>query len=142
MTGNQEKKYSTSWKRSRQPRKQRRFSYNAPLHLRGKKVHLHLSPELRKRHGFRSIQVRREDKVKVLRGWFAGKEGKVEKGSLRQGKVYRTGIEVIKKDGTKRLFPLPASHLMIIDLSLGDRKRKKKLESKAQGKITEKSKAK
>lgn len=123
------KKFSTSWKRSTQPRKQRKFSYNTPLHLQSKKMMVHLSPELRKKYGMRNVQVRRDDKVKVLRGKFSKKEVKVERVNLKRGKVYLIGIEAIKKDGTKRPFPLSPSNLMIVDLTLGDKKRKAKLES-------------
>lgn len=125
-----EKKYSLSWKRSGQPRKQRKFGFKAPLHLQSKKAHVHLSPELRKKYGFRSLLVRREDKVKVLRGKFAKKEGKVERVDLKRERVYMAGVEVIKKDGTKKPFPLPPSNLMITELFLSDKKRKRKLESK------------
>lgn len=126
-----EKKYSTSWKGSGRPGKQRKFIFEAPLHLQSRKFHVHLSPELRKKYGFRHLQLRREDKVKVLRGKFAKKEGKVERVDLKREKVYLTGIEMIKKDGTKRPFPLLPSHLMIIELSLSDKKRRRKLESKS-----------
>ncbi len=120
--------FSTTWKGSIQPRKQRKYIYNAPLHVRQKLVHVHLSGELRQKHGTRSVQLRKGDKVKILRGQFAGKEGKVERLSLKRGKVFITGIEQIKKDGSKLPFPLQPSNLMITVLELQDKKRKQKLE--------------
>lgn len=123
-------KFSSSWKRSTQARKQHLYRYNAPLHIKQKLVHVHLSPELRKKYGLRNIQLKKGDKVKILRGQFAGKDGKVEKISLKREKVLVTGIELIKKDGTKLPFLLQASNLMITDLDLNDKKRKQKLESK------------
>ena len=36
-----------------------------------------LSPELKKQHNCRSIPVRKEDEVRIVRGTFKGKEGKV-----------------------------------------------------------------
>ena len=122
--------FSKTWKKSTQPRKQRKYRYNAPLHIKQKTVHVHLSPDLRKKYGFRNVQIKKGDKIKVLRGKFAKKEGKVERVSLKQEKVYVTGIEVIKKEGTKLPVPLTPSNLMIIDLDLSDKKRKAKLESK------------
>lgn len=123
-------KFSTSWKASKQPRKQRLYNYNAPLHLKQKKLHVHLSPELRKKYGFRQIQLKKGDKVKVLRGQFTKKEGKVERIILKQEKVFISGIEAIKKDGSKFPLSIPPSKLMILELNLEDKIRKEKLESK------------
>ena len=122
--------FVTSWKRSTQPRKQRKYRYNAPLHVKQKMVHVHLSTELRKKYSFRNVQLKAGDKIKVLRGKFAKKEGKVDKISLKNEKVYVAGIETIKKEGTKLPIALNATNLMIIELDLSDKKRKQKLESK------------
>ena len=123
-------KFSKTWIRSVQPRKQRKYIYSSPLHLKQKQVHMHLSPELRKKYGFRNIQAKKGDKVKILKGQFKKKEGKIDKVSLKLGRITVTGIETIKKDGTKLSFPLVPSNLMIIELDLNDRKRKQKLELK------------
>jgi large subunit ribosomal protein L24 len=74
--------------------------------------------------------LKKGDRVKVLRGQFAKKEGKVEKINLKQEKVFVTGIEIIKKDGGKLPFALLPAKLMILELDLGDKLRKEKLESK------------
>ena len=124
----QNHKFSRTWNQSSQPRKQRKYRYEAPLHLRQKFLHVHLSPELRVKYGKRNLQVKKADKVKVLRGQFKKKEGKVERVNITAEKVFVTGIEVIKKDGTKTLFPLNPSNLMIMELDLADKKRKQKLE--------------
>jgi large subunit ribosomal protein L24 len=123
--------FTTTWKGSTQPRKQRKYRYNAPLHVRQKFVHVHLSAELRKKYGFRNVQVRSGDKVKVMRGSNKGKEGKVERVSLKYEKVYVTGFENIKKDGSKTMIPFAPSNLMITILTVDDKKRKQKLESKS-----------
>lgn len=126
-------KFSKTWNRSTQPRKQRKYGYEAPLHLKQKKVHVHLSPELRKKYQFRNVQLHRGDKVRILKGQFAKKEGKVDKINIKKGLVFIANIEVVKKDGTKLLFPLKPSTLMILDLDLSDRRRKQKIESKSSG---------
>ncbi len=123
-------KFTTSWKSSVQPRKQRKYTYNLPLHLKQKQMHVHLSADLRKKYGYRNILVRKGDKVKILKGQFAKKEGKIETVNLNRGKVFVIGIEIIKKDGTKLPYPLLPSNLMITELDLSDRKRKDKLELK------------
>ena len=125
------KSFSTHWKSSRQPRKQRKYMYNAPLHIRQKFMGAHLSQELRKKHGRRAISVRAGDEVKVMRGQFKGKKAKVERVDMKNCKVYLSKIEIIKKDGTKTTYPLNPSNLMITDMSTDDKKRIKKKESKA-----------
>lgn len=124
------KKFSTSWNRSIQPSKQRKYRFNAPLHIKQRLMHVHLSPELNKKYGKRNLELRTGDRVKILRGQFKKKEGKVEKVNLKRERVFVTGIENIKKDGTKILFPLHPSNLMITELDLNDKKRKQKLEPK------------
>jgi len=122
--------FSTTWKKSKQVRKQRKYRYNAPLHIKQKFMHASLSPELRKKYGSRNIQVKKDDKVKILRGQFKKKEGNVERINLKQGKVFIVGVEIIKKEGAKIPVAINPSNLMIIDLNLNDKKRKLKLESK------------
>ena len=129
--------FTTTWKNSTQPRKQRKYRYNAPLHVKQKFVHVHLSKDLRQKHGFRSIQVKKGDKVKILRGGFKGKDGKVDRVSLKREKVYVLGLENIRKEGTRNLVPITPSNLMIIKLDLTDKKRKQKLASKNQTKIAQ-----
>lgn len=121
--------FSTTWKRSEQRRKQRKYRYNAPLHIKQKFMHVHLSPELRKKYILRNIQISKGDKIRILRGKFKKQEGKVERVNLKEGKVFVTGIEVVRKEGSKILVPLNPSNLMIIDLNLNDKRRRTKIES-------------
>ncbi|MBU0962702.1 MAG: 50S ribosomal protein L24 [Nanoarchaeota archaeon] len=124
------KRFSKSWIKSTQKRKQRKYRRNAPLHIVGKFMSVHLSKELRKKYGKRSIRVRKGDSVKITRGQFRKKTGKVVDVSLTRRKVYIEGIQQIKKDGTKSFYPLEPSNLMITSLELGDKIRKEKLEKK------------
>jgi len=124
------KTFSKTWKSSKQPRKQRKYRINAPLHTKGKFLSSHLSKELRKKYGKRSMRVRKGDKVRVMRGNFKKKEGVVERVNTKKEKVYVTKIDIEKKDGSRALKPLDPSNLMILDLNLDDKKRKEKLERK------------
>ncbi|TKJ17453.1 50S ribosomal protein L24 [Candidatus Woesearchaeota archaeon B3_Woes] len=124
------KKFSTKLKKSKQPRKQRRYQYNAPLHIRQKFVHVHLSKELREKHNKRNVGLKKGDSVKVLRGQFKGKTGKVDKIDLKKGKAIITGVELIKKDGSKVIYPITVSNLIITELDIEDKKRKKIFERK------------
>jgi len=123
-------KFSKFWKSSTQRRKQRKYRYNAPLHIKGKFISSHLSKELKEKYKKRNTRVKKGDKVKIVRGQFKGKTGKIERINLKKGKVYITGIEVIKKDGTKVIPPITPSNLIIIELNLDDKKRVKSLQRK------------
>ncbi len=80
----------------------------------------------------RNIQVRKGDKVKVMRGGFKGKEGKVDRINLKREQVFVVGMERIKKDGTKFLVPLTPSNLLIVEMSI-DKNRKLKLADRPAG---------
>lgn len=110
-------KFSTHWVSSSQPRKQRKYRYNAPLHLRGHFLHAHLSKELRAKHNLRALRLRTGDEVKVMRGQFAGKTGKVERIDALYTRVFVAGMESLKRDGTKKPYPLQPSKLLITKLA-------------------------
>ena len=123
-------KFSRTWKSSKLPRKQRKYLKNAPLHIRRKFVKSHLSKDLMKKYSTRSIQLKKGDKVKILRGQFSGKTGKVKKINLKLSKIYIEGVESFKKDGNKSFYPIHASNLLILELMTEDKKRFKTLNVK------------
>jgi large subunit ribosomal protein L24 len=122
--------FSSAWKSSRKPRKQRKYRAEAPLHTKQKFVHAHLSKDLKKKYGKRSIGLRKGDKVKVMTGKFRKHEGKIENVDLRKTRVFVNGIETTKRDGTKKPLALHPSNLMITELSMDDKLRQKILERK------------
>ncbi len=129
------KKFSTKWKSSKQPRKQRKYRARAPLHIRQKLMAAHLSKQLREKYKTRSLPVRKGDKVRVMRGNFRGKEGKIEEVSLKRLKVRIEGITITKKDGSKAPVWFDPSNLQIVELNLDDKERLKAIErKKAKGK--------
>jgi large subunit ribosomal protein L24 len=81
------KQFSTHWIESKQPRKQRKYRAEAPLHIRKKFVSINLSKELRKKVGKRNIPVKKDDKVKILRGKHNGQTGKILQVLLKKSKV-------------------------------------------------------
>ncbi|MBN2052185.1 50S ribosomal protein L24 [Candidatus Woesearchaeota archaeon] len=119
------KTFSINWKASKQPRKQRKYQHNAPKHIKGSFLNVHLSKELAKKHGIKRIRVRVGDKVKIMRGSFRGKENKVENVNLKKSKVMISGIEISKKDGSKSRPLVHASNLIITELSTDDKERLK-----------------
>jgi large subunit ribosomal protein L24 len=117
-------KFSIHWKGSKQPRKQRKYLANAPLHLRKKFVSINLSKELRKKQGKRNLPAKKGDKVKIFSGKFKGKTGKILTVNLKTSKIIVEDIQVKKQDGSKANFKLQPSNLQIIELA--DRKFKPK----------------
>ena len=89
-----------------------------------------LSKELREKHGKRNVSIKKGDKVKVMRGQFKGKTGEVSRVDFKNIKIIVDKVESLKRDGTKIPYPLSPSNLMITDLKLDDKKRKKVLERK------------
>jgi large subunit ribosomal protein L24 len=117
------KEFSKTWKASKQPRKQRKFLANAPLHIKRKQLSTNLSKELRKKVGKRNTILKKDDKVKIMRGKFKGKTGKILQVFTKLKKVIVEGIQVTKKDGSKANIKLENSNLQIIELA--ERKVKK-----------------
>ncbi len=120
------KEFSTAWKASKQPRKQRKYLANAPMHLKVKTLGVNLSKELRKKHGMRNTILRKGDTVKIMRGKFKKKQGKIIEIFVKRGKIYIDGMQTKKQDGSKVNVPLRASNLQIIELNTSDKKRFKK----------------
>ena len=134
------KSFSTKWKASKQPRKQRKYRYNAPLHIMQGFMAAHLSPELRKKYEKRAIPLRVGDEVAVMRGQFKGKKSKVDRVDIKNSSAYLSKIETIKKDGTKTAYPFNPSNLMITTLNTDDKKRFKRMtvtQKTQQTKVTE-----
>jgi large subunit ribosomal protein L24 len=117
------KEFSKLWKGSKQPRKQRKYLAKAPIHIKRKLLSVNLSKDLRKKQNTRNIEIRKGDKVKVMRGKYKKKEAKVIEVLTKQGKIYLENVNVKKQDGSKVNVPFRASNLQIIDLYSDDKKR-------------------
>ncbi len=123
-------KFSTHWKSSKQPRKQRKYRANAPLHLRKEFVSINLSKELRKKVGKRNLPAKKGDKVKIFVGKFKGKTGKILSIDLKTSKIIVEEMQVKKQDGSKANVKLQPSNMQIIEMA----------ERKVKSKKTEKQK--
>ena len=124
------KEFSNKWSGSKQPRKQRKYRYNAPIHLRHKMISVHLSKELRKKYGKRNFPIRKDDEIKIMIGEFKNKKGKIEKVDFKKLKVTIAGIYRTKKDGSKVSVWFDPSNLQTTELNLNDKQRKAALERK------------
>ncbi len=123
-------KFSTTWKSSVKPSRQRKYRAKAPLHLKQKLVNVHLSKELRAKHKKRAVAVRKGDKVAIIKGAFSKQSGKVERVDLKKTEVYVAGIERPRRDGTKAKIAVHPSNLVITELNMEDKIRQKSLEVK------------
>ncbi len=124
-------KFSTSWLSSTQVRKQRKYRYNAPLHLKHSFLSANLSKDLRKKHGKRNLPLRKGDEVLVMRGSFKKKKAKISSVDVKNSKVALEGIQRTKRDGTKVNVYLHPSVLQIQTLQLDDKRRVASLNRKS-----------
>ncbi len=122
--------WSRSWIRSVQPRKQRKYVFNAPAHILKKLMSAPLTKELRKQYGKRNMAVRVGDTVKITTGQFKGTIGKIERVNIRKQKVYVAGAEQVKSNGQLAQYPIHPSNITIVTPKLDDKKRKGALNRK------------
>lgn len=131
------RKFSTKWTASKQPRKQRKYRHNAPLHTKHKFLNSNLSKSLRQKHSKRSLPLRKGDEVLVMRGSFRKKKAKVETIDLKKSRVSLENITRTKKDGTKVAVWFNPSSVQIQTLNLDDKARIKKLSVRPSSQKTE-----
>ena len=115
--------FNTSWVSSKQPRRQRKYLANAPLHLRHKFLSANLSKSLRAAFGRKSLPVRKGDEVLVMRGAFKKKTGKIVSVNLKRTRVTVEGLQRTKKDGTKVNVYFHPSVLQIQEITSSDKER-------------------
>ena len=115
--------FSTSWLSSTQPRKQRKFRINAPLHIRHKFLSANLSKDLRKKYAKRNLPLRKGDEVLIMRGAFKKKKAKVTSVDLKNSRIVIEGMQRSKKDGSKVNVFFHPSVLQIQSLNLDDKQR-------------------
>lgn len=124
-------KIASTLRGSISPGKQRKFAAKAPLHLRHALLSVNLTKDLRKKHSTRNTSVVKGDTVKVLRGKFKKKSGKIQQVLLKRGRVYVEGVHTKKRDGSTSPVPLRPSNLQITHLNLSDKIRAKRLKTEA-----------
>src|SRR3989339_200438 len=133
------KDFSKSWKSSKKPNKQRKFRFNASLHIKGKFLNAHLSKELLQKYMTRSLRLRLGDKVKIMRGQFKKQEGKIEEVDIKKSVVYVAKVEHTKRDGTKARYPIQPSNVLIVELNADDKRRFAKSEKSGKPKESKQS---
>ena len=101
---------------------------------------VNLSKDLRKKQGKRNIPIRKGDTVKIMRGKFKKKTGKVIEVSIKYSKIMIEGMQIKKQDGSKINAKFRSSNLQITDLNLDDKKRMKTQKENKTKEIKEKKK--
>lgn len=118
-------KFNKSWNSSKQPRKQVKFRANAPNHIKKTFMGATLDKALREKYGRRNIEVRKGDEVKIMRGKFKKKQGKIGIVDIQRTRVQVDGIQRMGIGGKKLETWFHPSNIKIIILNVEDRKRLK-----------------
>ena len=122
------KEWSSGWKSSVQPRKQRKYRHNAPLHVKRRFLAANIAHSLRDRFSKRSMVVRKGDEVMVTRGQLKGTKGLIERVDIKGERVFIEGVKMKKVDGSDVSKPIAPSNLVIIKLNIDDKRRQAVLE--------------
>ncbi len=93
---------------SSQRRKSRKAHFSAPSSIRRKIMSSHLNKELRAKYDVRSVPVRKGDTVKIMRGHFKGREGKIQAVYRKRWALH---IEKIVREKTNGMFTCQFSSL-------------------------------
>ena len=114
--------------KSKQPRKQRKALFNAPLHRRRQIMSAMLSKELKEKYGRNALPVRKGDVVRIMRGDFKNVEGEVLKVDYKSYRIHVEGASIKKQNGKEVPYPIHPSNVMILKLEESDERRFKFLE--------------
>ena len=87
-----------------------------------------LSNELRQKYKKRTLRPRKGDSVKIVHGGFKGIEGKVSRVDGQKGKLFVEGVNREKVAGGTALAPIDASKVIITNVNLDDKLRKRKVQ--------------
>lgn len=119
---------------SSKPKKQRKAHYSRALHRKQQGLAGHLDKKLRKELGMRSVALRKGDVVKVVRGGFKGKSGKITAVDYRKGVVFVEKVVRKKANGEEIQVPLQASKLLVVEVEKSDSRRFKGKKARVAGK--------
>ena len=87
-----------------------------------------LSTNLKAKYATNSVRVRPGDSVKLVRGEYAGVEGKIQKVFPQEGRVTVEGVTREKIAGGTTPLRIHTSNVVVTNLNLDDKFRRQKLE--------------
>ena len=99
-----------------------------------------LSKDLRKKHGIRSVPVRKDDEVLVVRGTNRGQKGKVIQVQRKKFAIQIDKLTKNKANGAPYQIPIHPSNVAVIKLKEG-KDRMARIEKVAAGVVARKGKA-
>ncbi|GAA5894029.1 hypothetical protein JCM5296_004137 [Sporobolomyces johnsonii] len=111
-------------------RKQRAAHLSAPSSERRKIMSAPLSKELKEEYGVGAVPIRRDDEVKVVRGTYAGREGKINSSYRKKLVIHIEGVSRDKGSGATVPIGIDASKVVITKLRL-DKDRKALLQRRS-----------
>merc|ERR1712220_25545 len=132
-------KYSANVSSSR--RKSRKAHFTAPSSVRRKIMSSHLSKDLSGKHHVKSMPIRKDDEVIVVRGSHRGREGKVIQVYRKKYVIHIERVTREKSNGSTVNVGIHPSNVVITKLKL-DKDRRAILDRKDTSKATEKGKGK
>ena len=109
--------------KSIKPGKQRKSQMHMAKHLAKKKVVSKIEKTLAQQIGKKRLPVRKGDTVRIMRGEYKKREGKISRVMPEKGKVFIGEINIKKANGTEKPVPFDASNLMITALEGKDKRR-------------------
>ncbi|XP_016201632.2 60S ribosomal protein L26-1 [Arachis ipaensis] len=113
-------------------RKSRKAHFTAPSSVRRVLMSAPLSTDLRSKYNVRSMPIRKDDEVQVVRGTYKGREGKVVQVYRRKWVIHIERITREKVNGSTVNVGIHPSKVVITKLRL-DKDRKSLLDRKAKG---------
>lgn len=116
-----------------------RTMHHPSLALRSRLMSSHLSKDLRKTHGIRSIRVVAGDSVTILRGTYRNTSGRIDKVNPVRGIVVG-GMKEEKPAGEKYDVYVNPSNLLVTSLNLDDKWRAAKIKGESRKKAPAKIK--
>ncbi|ODN83404.1 ribosomal protein L24 [Cryptococcus amylolentus CBS 6039] len=110
-------------------RKSRKAHFSAPGGEKRKIMSSSLSKELRQKHSARSIPVRKDDEVLIVRGKYKGREGKVTQVYRKKWVIHVDRVHIEKSNAATVPVGIHPSNVVITSLKL-DKDRRAILERK------------
>ena len=99
-------------------RKNRLAHFSAPSHLRYKIMSANLSRELRTKYGVRSMPIRRDDEVTIVRGGSKDNKGKVSQVYRKRYCIYVEKLVKSRTNGATIRVPIHPSNCVITKMKL------------------------
>ncbi|KAH9946155.1 ribosomal protein L24 [Epithele typhae] len=114
-------------------RKSRKAHFSAPSSVRRKIMSSSLSKELRGKYNTRALPVRKDDEVRIVRGKYKGREGKVTQVYRKKWVIHVERVQRDKSNGATVPIGIHPSNVVITTIKLDkdrrailDRKDRKK----------------